>query len=233
MVQLADIDPNNVVYASACGLHMVDVEAGFGESSAFSEVFGIEVIDTATGDLDGSPGDEVAVLVDCLGADSYVPHLLVFDARSVLAGTNTDTPVLAAVSGGSVAPGARPVSLRHTADGLQVTVAERNRQEEVPATHEVSWAPHVLLGAELVAPPSQTIWGVVAAIEPGADGVMVVVALAPDDGYRIPAPDAMTAVDPDTGESLALADLVGRPVEVATDAHGVATALTVMPAGGV
>lgn len=242
---LAEVDWHHVTYASVCGLSDVVVYAGVGETKTRGEVFGVEVVDAALGELDGVEGDEAAILLDCLGADSYRPHVLVVGPSGLMAGRSL---AVVAASGGSVAPGDRPLRIdivdRGSASSgsgssgigspgfgstgsIEVTVDDGAGA----AVHRLAFAPHVLRGGELGVVAGSTAYGVLVAVEESDTGAVLVVAVGPDDGYRIPAPSGLASVDPDDGVTKTPDGLIGRGVEVGTDGSGVATSLTVMSAG--
>ncbi len=236
---VGSLDWDHVTYGSVCGLSEVVVDAGVGESSTVNGVFGVEVIDAAVGDLDGQPGEEAAVLVDCLGADAYRPHVIVVSSDGVLEGGAAQ--VVVASSGGSVASGDRPVSIAIGAPATDqapgtIDVVVEHRGAEI--VHQLEYAPSVLRGAELPVSPGTDTVGALVAVEkpdpktyPGAE-VVLVLAVTPDDGYRVPAPAGLEAVDPDTGAVVGAGELIGRSVSVSTDPAGLAAGIDVLPAGG-
>lgn len=139
------VDWNDTTYLSACGLSKVRVTAGIGEASSVGPYYGIEVVDTDYADLDGDRSAEAVVLIDCLGADSYQPHVLVVPARGVLSGQQgARGAAVAPSSGGSLAAGQRPVAVTADAGGTIVVTVDGHGHLTQRTLHA---APGVLVGA--------------------------------------------------------------------------------------
>ncbi len=128
-----------------------------------------------------------------------------------------------------MAPGDRPLAIEIGRKGeIRVTVEDR----EGKVVHKLQHSTHVLRGGELSAEPGSNVHGVLAAVEQAEFAPVLVVAVGPDDGYRIPATTALVTVDPDDGRTVAPHELLGRSVEVVLDESGTVAQLVVVPDGG-
>lgn len=223
---LANLDFDNAVYASACGLSWIEVGAGVGEGPSLGGIYGLEVIDVAVADFDGEPGDEAAVLVDCLGGDTYSPHVLGFGTDD-FSTTDGGPVVLLPSTGGSLPGGHEPVGIEVASAGALLV---QLNGPDGDVEHPLVWSTHVLSGGELAPAPEALVQGVIAAA--GHDGVMVVL-LAPGVGYRLSTPESLTATDPDTGAALAAPEMSGRSAKVSLDAAGAVAAVELLPVGAV
>ena len=221
---LADVDFDNALYASVCGLSWIEVGAGVGEGPSLDGTYGVEVVDAAVGDFDGEPGDEAAVLVDCLGGDTYSPHVIGFRQED-LADSGAGQPVLLPSTGGSLLAGHRPLAIESRA-GSALAV-ELDGPDGTVEQH-LHWAAHVISGAELPALPGSEVSGVVVAHETGG---ALVVSPAPGLGYRLETPEGLAAIDPDTATALTPPEMVGRPAKVALDSDGAVAAVELLPVG--
>lgn len=221
---LGGVDFDNAVYASACGLSWIEVGAGVGEGPSVAGIYGLEVIEVAIADLDGEPGDEAVVLVDCLGGDTYSAHVLGFDVDD-LSGSEGGRVVLLPSTGGSLPAGQRPVGIDATPAG---EVLVQLSGSDGIAEHPLRWSTHLMSGGELAPVADSVVHGVVAAVE--EDGVLVV-SLAPGVGYRLATPDGLMSIDPDTGATLAAAEMSGRPAKVSLDAAGSVAGVELLAVG--
>ncbi len=219
---VASVDWEEAVYLSACGLSDVRVTGGVGEASSLGVTYGIEVVDVDFADLDGDGADEAAVLVDCLGGDSYQPHVIVVPPDGVLGG---EVPQLAVSSGGSMPAGDRPLEVEALEGGtINVTVLDNGR----PVMRTLGYADDVLIGGELTPRTAEVISGVIASVAGGT----AVVAVTPDDGYRLSVPAGLMAVDSVTGAQVAIEQVVGLPVTVTVGDGGSVGAVALVPAPG-
>lgn len=219
---VAAVDWEEAVYLSACGLSDVRVTGGVGEASSLGVTYGIEVVDADFADLDGDGADDAAVLVDCLGGDSYQPHVIVVPPDGVLGG---ETPQLAVSSGGSMPAGDRPLEVEALEGGtINVTVLDNGQ----PVIRTLGYADDVLIGGELTPRTAEVISGVIASVAGGT----AVLAVTPDDGYRLSVPAGLVAADPMTGAQLAIEQVVGLPVTVTVGEGGSVGAVTLVPTPG-
>ncbi|MGI9579096.1 MAG: hypothetical protein ACR2OH_12920 [Microthrixaceae bacterium] len=220
----AGVDFDSAIYASACGLSWIEVRAGVGEGPSLDGIYGLEVVDIAVGELDDEPGEEAVVLVDCLGGDTYRPHVLGFSAAD-LKFTKEGQPLLLAGTGASLPGGHRPMVLDVGRTGA-ITVEVIGPDGSVQ--HELAWSPHVMTGGELAPIPDSVVHGVIMAAEP--NGVLVV-SVAPGVGYRLSTGKDLAAIDPDTGAALDETEMAGRPAQLFLDGTGVVHAVDLLPVG--
>lgn len=128
---VAEVDWSEVIYRSACGLSDVEVTSGLGEARSVHGIFGVEVVDADLADLDGDGTQDAAVLLDCLGADGYRPHVVVVDGTAILPDGS-----VAPAAGGSVGAGARPLRIEADPDGrIAVTVLDRRAGGDLSLIH--------------------------------------------------------------------------------------------------
>ena len=217
------VDWKDVTYLSACGMSRVRVQGGVGEATSVGPYYGIEVVDVAYADVDSDGVEDAVVLLDCLGGDSYQPHVLVVPASGVM-GPKADA--VAPCSGGSFDTRHRPRSVSAEAGGtIRVTDDENGRRVE----HVLHYAPAVLFGGELTAAAGSVIDGVLA----GFDGTTATISVAPDDGYRLAVGPGTPAPDPATSVARDLGSLRGAAVRVTVGAEGtIATVEAKAAAGG-
>lgn len=219
---LSGVDWEEAVYLSVCGLSRVSVVGGVGEASSLGSTYGVEVIDADLADLDDDGEDDAAVLVDCLGGDSYQPHVIVVPPDGVLGDV---PPQLAVSSGGSLPAGDVPVGIEARDGGvILVTVTDAG----APTVHELLYAHDVLIGGELTARPGQVIDGVISSF---SDGVAVI-SVTPDDGYRLTVPAGRVATDPAGGVPVSLDQVIGVPVTVTTADGATVESVSTVPVGG-
>ena len=221
---LADVDFDNALYASVCGLSWIEVGAGVGEGPSLDGTYGVEVVDAMVGDFDGEPGDEAVVLVDCLGHDTYSPHVIGFRQED-LTDSGIGPPVLLPSTGGSLLAGHRPLAIESRAGGA---LAVELDGADGTVEQDLEWAAHVISGAELPALPGSEVHGVIMAHE---EGGALVVSPAPGFGYRLETPEGLAAIDPDTATALTPSEMVGRPAKVALDSNGAVAAVELLPLG--
>lgn len=218
---VSTVDWEEATYLSVCGLTGVEVRGGVGEASSLGATYGVEIVDADLADLDGDGAEDAAVLVDCLGSDSYSPHVVVVPADGV---TDGEVPALAVAAGGALPGGDRPIDIDARADGrIDVEVLDAGR----PRAHTLRYAPDVLVGGELPAVPGSVVPGVLSSV---SDGVAVV-AVSPDAGYRLAVAPGMPVLDPDLGSAVAVESVQGREVAVTIGEGATVLALSVAPAG--
>jgi hypothetical protein len=206
VLDLAGVDWEEATYLSVCGLGPVRVRGGVGEASSSGSTYGVEVVDVDLADLDGDGADDAAVLVDCLGGDSYAPHVVVVPA------------------GGSLPAGDRPVDIDARSGG-RIDVELRDGGE--PTAQTMQYAPDVLLGGELPASPGEVVAGVLTSVEGGE----AVLAVAPDAGYRLGVVPGTAVHDPDLGATVPIESARGRTVTVTVGDGPSAADVTLAPAG--
>jgi hypothetical protein len=220
-VGVASVDWEEATYLSVCGLSGVEVRGGVGEASSLDATYGVEVIDADLADLDGDGAEDAAVLVDCLGGDSYSPHVIVVPADGVSGG---GVPSLAVAAGGSLPGGDRPIDVDARADGrIDVEVLDDGE----PTALTLHYAPDVLVGGELPAVPGSVVAGVLSSV----GGGVAVVAVTPDAGYRLTVPPGMAVLDPDLGSVVAVESVQGRHVTLTVGEGASVMAMAVAPAG--
>jgi hypothetical protein len=220
-----DVDWRSVTFRSVCGLGDVQMVDGQGGRYVDGTAYGVQVVDVAVADLTGDARPDAAVLVDCLGGQAPYPHVVVVTSDGVgrrvdAAAGSTSSFAVAPVSGGSVGPGERPVSVAVGPSG-RITVTTD------VALHELRYAPGVLQGGEIaVAGPVDLTGTVLDAV----DGILTL-ALTADDGYRIPYDRSEQVTDVRTGRTVTLDALVGQDVSVFVDADGRAGSVQHLPRG--
>jgi hypothetical protein len=223
---LESVDWDEATYTSVCGLRNVSVRGGVGEASSMGATYGVEVIDADLADLDGDGEDDAAVLVDCLGGDSYSPEVVVVQGTSLAdsAVGAEAAPRLAVVAGGSLPGGARPLEV-DAGDGGRVEVELATSGE--PVQHALQFAPGVLEGGELPAPSGSVVAGVLVS---ATDGVAVV-SVTSDSGYRLALPPDMSVLDPDLATAVPVDAVLGREVSVSVGEDETVAGILVAPAG--
>jgi hypothetical protein len=221
-LDLASVDWEEATYLSVCGLGPVRVRGGVGEASSSDAIYGVEVVDVDLADLDGDGAEDAAVLVDCLGGDSYAPHTIVVPADGA-SGTE-GVPQLAVAAGGSLPAGDRPVDIDARAGG-RIDVEMRHGDE--PTATTLQYAPDVLLGGEVPASPGEVLAGALTSVEGG----VAVLAVTPDAGYRLGVTPGATVHDPDLGAAVPIEAARGRTVTVTVGDGPSVAAISLVPAG--